>query len=342
MNLWADNVMRDATGDLAGDIVIEDGRARGTVKMTKPGDFFDKSYTFAVSFDVDVLGAAKPAAPKSDVPAGGLVADSHNGLPFPEGGEGFQSEGSQFRKQTSKTITADLKSVVDFYRRELASPDWTENKLAAKVEKASASLSFTGPSGGLEVQLKSAGDQTTIRLVSRDAQAAKQAGIFPPPGKGRLMIGNVSDNAITIAINKKDYNIAAKAGANDPKTGLNWEVAPGKIRSRDQAFSRKGSANWTRDRSSSAATQAWGLDDPANRRVLASSTRSLIRPRSDAGKSKGLQDFDKTACHFPRRSLFIFQMANGRGARSVIVFIARDKNQTCAVFLPLGPEPARR
>ena len=87
---------------------LEDGRARGTVKMTKPGEFFDKSYTFAVSSTSKSLGAAKSAVPKSDVPAGGLVADSHNGLPFPEGGEGFQSEGSQFRKQTSKTITADL------------------------------------------------------------------------------------------------------------------------------------------------------------------------------------------------------------------------------------------
>lgn len=228
MHLWADNVSVSGNSDLAGDIVIEDGRARGTVTMAKPGEFFDKSYTFAVSFDVDVLGAAKSAVPKSDAPAGGLVADSHNGLPFPEGGEGFQSEGSQFRKQTTKTIAADLKSVVDFYRRELASPNWTENKSAAKLEKTSATLSFTGPSGGLEVRLKSAGDQTSITLVSRDAQAAKQAGIFPPSGKGRLLIGNVSENAVAISINKKDYNIAAKAGADDPKTGMNWEVAPGK------------------------------------------------------------------------------------------------------------------
>ncbi len=28
-------------------------------------------------------------------------------------------------------------------------------------------------------------------------------------------------------INKQDYKVAAGAGAEDPKTGLNWEVAPG-------------------------------------------------------------------------------------------------------------------
>src|SRR5262249_13553573 len=168
-----------------------------------------------------------PPPPKADAPGSGLVADSHDGLPFPEGGEGFQSEGSNFRKQTSKTVTADLKAVIDFYRRELAAPDWTENKAAAKTEKTSATLSFTGPSGALTVRLKSEGDRTAIALVSRDAQAAKAAGVLPASGKARLIIGNGSENATTVTVNKRDYNVAAGAGAKDPKTGLNWEGAPG-------------------------------------------------------------------------------------------------------------------
>jgi hypothetical protein len=228
MNLWADNasISGSGSGDVTGDVVIEDGRARGTARMTKPGDFFGKKYTFNVSFDTDVLG--RPASPKSDAPASVLVSDSHNGLPFPEGGEGFQSESSKFRKQTSKTVTAESKAVIDFYRRELASADWTENKAAAKIDKASAKLSFTGPSGSLIVQLTSQGDQTAIALISRDAQAAKAAGVLPTSGKARLLIGNGAERAAVVAVNKRDYNIAAGAGANDPKTGLNWEVAPGK------------------------------------------------------------------------------------------------------------------
>lgn len=228
MHLWADNASISGSGDMAGDVVIEDGRARGTSRMTKPGEFFDKKYTFDVSFDVNVLGKPASAAPKSDAPAGGLVADSHNGLPFPEGGEGFQSEGSKFRKQTSKIVTADLKAVIDFYQRELASSGWTENKAAGKIERTSAKLLFTGPSGGLTVQLKSQGDQTAITLISRDAQAAKAAGILPASGKARLVIGNGSEKAAVVAVNKRDYKLAVGAGANDPKTGLNWEVAPGK------------------------------------------------------------------------------------------------------------------
>lgn len=228
MQLWADNTSISGNGDLAGDIVIEDGRARGTARMTKPGDFFDKPYTFEVSFDVEVLGKPASASPKSDAPAGGLVADSHDGLPFPEGGEGFQSEGSNFRKQTTTSIPAELNAVVEFYRRELASPDWTENKAATRINKTSATLSFTGPAGGLTVQLKSEDNQTAITLVSRDAQAARAAGVLPTAGKARLIIGNGSDNAASITVNKKNHTVAAGAGAEDPKTGLNLEVAPGK------------------------------------------------------------------------------------------------------------------
>lgn len=230
MNLWADNASISGSGssDVASDIVIEDGRARGTARMTKPGEFFDKKYRFEASFDVDVLGRPATAAPKSDGPGSGLVADSHDGLPFPEGGEGFQSQGSKFRKQTSKTVPAELKAVINFYQRELAATGWTENKAAAKLEKTSATLSFTGPAGGLTVQLKSAGNQTAIKLISRDGAAAKAAGVLPAPGKSRLIIGNTSENAAVVTVNKRDYNLAAGAGANDPKTGLNWEVAPGK------------------------------------------------------------------------------------------------------------------
>lgn len=226
INLWADNASISGNDDVSSDVVIEDGRARGSAKLTKPGEFFDKKYSFEVSFDATVLGAA--ASTNTTVPAGGLIADSHNGLPFPEGGDGYQSEGSPFRKQTSKTITAELKAVVDFYRRELASPNWTENKAAAKIDKASATLSFSGASGSLTVQLKSTGGQTAITLFSRDAQAAKAAGILPASGKAKLIIGNQTENPVTFAVNQKDYNIGALAGAKDPNTGLNWDVAPGK------------------------------------------------------------------------------------------------------------------
>ncbi|MBX3421130.1 MAG: hypothetical protein KF752_06195 [Pirellulaceae bacterium] len=227
--IWADNASISGNNENASEIVIEDGRARGTAKMLTPGEFFNKQYSFEVSFDTVVLGATITNSSPPNAPVEGLVADSHNGLPFPEGGEGYQSEGSNFRKQTSKTVPANLKSVIDFYRRELTAPAWTEIKEAAKIEPTSASLSFTGPDGSMLVQLTSEGDKTAIALISRDAQGAKAAGVLPGNGKGRLLVGNASEEAAAVTINKKAYTVAAGAGAEDPTSGLNFEVSPGKF-----------------------------------------------------------------------------------------------------------------
>lgn len=161
-------------------------------------------------------------------PTGGLVADSYKGLPIPEGYMGIQSEGSRFRTQTNTTVVAELKAIVDFYRRELASgewADWKENAADAEVEQQAAKLAFSGPTRNLFVQLKADGQETAITLVSRDAQAAKVAGMLPASGKARLVIGNASEKAVVITINNQEYKIAA--GAKDSKTRMNWEVAPG-------------------------------------------------------------------------------------------------------------------
>jgi hypothetical protein len=227
VSIWADNVSISGNSGLEGDLAIEDGRARGTARTAKTGDASDRDYNFEASFDVDVLGR-RITSPKA--PAGGLAADSHDGLPFPEGYKGIQSEGSRFRKQTSTTVVAKLNAVVDFYRRELPSGEWgewKENTATAKVEPQTARLTFSGPAGSLLVQLNANGPEVAITLASRDARAAKAAGVLPAPGKARLLIANASERATVITVNKREYRIAAGAGAADPKTGFNWEVAPG-------------------------------------------------------------------------------------------------------------------
>ncbi len=55
MDLWVDGVSVSSNADLAGDAIVEDGRARGTAKLTKPGEFFGKEYTFEVTFDAEVM-----------------------------------------------------------------------------------------------------------------------------------------------------------------------------------------------------------------------------------------------------------------------------------------------
>ena len=173
------------------NVVIEDGRARGTARMREPDEVMNREYNFEVSFDLNVLGKKAPAQTR---PAGSLIADAYNGLPIPEGHEGMMSEGSPFLKETKTTVAADLKAVVDFYRFEMTSGEWgqwNEDTTKAKFGQGTANLSFSGPSGNLEVGLDSKGKQTVITISGRD------------------------------------YTIKAGAGARDPKTGINWEVAPG-------------------------------------------------------------------------------------------------------------------
>ncbi len=55
MNLWHDNASMSGNSNLIGDVVVEDGRARGTVKLSKPDEFLGKTYSFDLTFDVEVL-----------------------------------------------------------------------------------------------------------------------------------------------------------------------------------------------------------------------------------------------------------------------------------------------
>ncbi|MBM3204130.1 hypothetical protein FJZ55_09540, partial [Candidatus Woesearchaeota archaeon] len=70
LELNADKTPGGGTGSaLAGSTLVEDGRARGTVKLKEPGSFFDKVYTAEISFDVTVLTReSSPAKQLTDAP----------------------------------------------------------------------------------------------------------------------------------------------------------------------------------------------------------------------------------------------------------------------------------
>ena len=55
MNLYSDGASLSSNSSMVGDVVIEDGRARGTVKLGKPSEFFGKTFSFEITFDVDVM-----------------------------------------------------------------------------------------------------------------------------------------------------------------------------------------------------------------------------------------------------------------------------------------------
>ena len=55
VSIWVDGASVSSNADLDGDVVINDGRVRGTAKLSEPGTVSDKTYNFNVSFDLEVM-----------------------------------------------------------------------------------------------------------------------------------------------------------------------------------------------------------------------------------------------------------------------------------------------
>lgn len=55
LNLYTDGASVSQNTNLVGDVIVEDGRARGTVKLDKAIDFAGKNINFDLTFDLDVL-----------------------------------------------------------------------------------------------------------------------------------------------------------------------------------------------------------------------------------------------------------------------------------------------
>lgn len=55
MNLYSDGASMSSNANLIGDVIVEDGRARGTGKLGKSEEFFGKTLSFEVTFDLEVI-----------------------------------------------------------------------------------------------------------------------------------------------------------------------------------------------------------------------------------------------------------------------------------------------
>jgi hypothetical protein len=231
--LYADglSINRGGTPDpdeVSVQATIGDGYASGKVAMKKPGEFFSKNYQFEVTFYAKIENAGESPAADSDAAPGELVAEEIDGLPIPDNNSNRSSQGSKYRKSIQTTVPAELKAVLEFYRRELGSRGWKEDSKAAAVEPEQAKLSFTGDDGELSVQLERQGKSVAINLTVRYTARAKADGLLPKPNQARLILGNISEKDVVIQVNKKEHKVAAGAGAKDPKDGIIVDLPPGK------------------------------------------------------------------------------------------------------------------
>jgi len=220
----------DGFDDPEGEIKIEQGRARGTIKMRQPKEVFDEPFQVSATIDAAVLtpntrlggAAAQPQVTRRESPFPGSE------LLLPDEVGNVQSEGSRYRKSTHAEIALEVPAIVSFYRTELAAQRWKEDE-TSRVGQAGdqAMLVFRNSTGKMTVKLQSQGQRTVIDVTFQDDAQAKRDGLLPEPGKARIVMANGHTRDVVIAIGKQDYPLKAGRGAQDPKTALNYSIAPG-------------------------------------------------------------------------------------------------------------------
>lgn len=234
--MYADGLSINRGGTVGPDfmdaeIVVKDGRARGKGVMKAPEKFFDQHYRIEATFDAKMAtGPADPNAPQTteEVPADGLIADEEDGLPFPDNKTSRLSTTTPFRKTVTVVVPSTVEAVSKFYLRELPKRGWKENAAATKIGAEEAALNFIGADGNLSVKLTHKEGDVTAVLATRNAAKAKAEGILPQANRGRLILGNASNQNVVLTINGQQYKLAAMKGAKDPKDGTTLHVLPGK------------------------------------------------------------------------------------------------------------------
>ncbi len=209
--------------DGVGEIKVEAGRVRGTLKMP-PMVVLSKPLSFTATIDAAILtpstrivGPDDPVL-RSEHP---MLGDSP--VPMPEGAEDVSRKGSNFRKTYSAVVAMSVDEVASFYRKELAKEGWKP----AGGDAGEGILRFKNQTMELSVTLKQKGGETAIEVVTRDVAAAKREGLFPEPEMGRLIFANGHTVGVVFTIGETDYNLAAGQGTRDPKQALNYSVPPG-------------------------------------------------------------------------------------------------------------------
>ena len=157
-----------------------------------------------------------------------LTAEDKDGFPIPSDHSASGTESTLFRKSVDVSVSANVSSVVAFYRTELGKKGWKEQADKSVVKDDAADLVFDSPDGPVKLQIKRNADLTTATLSTRDQAAASKSPLYPKPGQVKVMLGNITDKAASVTIGSKHVKVPANAGGQEPN-GPTVDLAPGKI-----------------------------------------------------------------------------------------------------------------
>jgi hypothetical protein len=206
------------------EMMVEADRVRGTLKMPPKEIFRGEKLSFTATVDAAIITPSTrisgPGDPieKSDFP---ILATSP--VAFPDGIENAGREGSKFRQTYTALVRKPLANVAAFYRQELAAKGYAPAEKAPTGEP----MQFKNDKLEFSVALKPLGQKTTVEVVTRDIALARQEGLLPEPGKGRIVLGNANNAPVVFSIGNANYSLKAEQGAKDYQQAVNQSLAPG-------------------------------------------------------------------------------------------------------------------
>ena len=173
-----------------------------------------------------VSKAAKQAAAAG--PDVELTAEDSNGIPIPSEHTSSGNEQTLFRKNVDVTVSANVASVVKFFRTELTKKGWKEQVDKTSVNETSAELTFDTDTGPVPLKITRDGENTNATLSIRDTESAKKSPLFPKPGQVKIAMGNITENNAVLIIGGKNIKVPANSGSKKPD-GPTLDLPPGKI-----------------------------------------------------------------------------------------------------------------
>ncbi|MFO0428955.1 MAG: hypothetical protein ACK526_20485 [Planctomyces sp.] len=238
--------------EILADVQTQDGRLKGTLKMDKPQDFFDKPFLVELTIDVPMATVSGQSA--SGASPDVMVLDETFDFPVPTGTSGKSQESSPYRTTITTSHSQSLDAIVKFYEDALPMAGWKIASRDTKPGADSAMLFCLDPERSLTIRMKREGDTTSLSLIGRNEKTARAAGVVPPQGKFKLFIGNASESDVTVEVAGKSYNLKAGEGSEDPKQARKIDLAPGRHR---MTVKEKGGASDSEEIEGASGT-AWG------------------------------------------------------------------------------------
>ncbi len=206
---------------------VAEGRIRGKLNYTDSEDE-NRDFSFTATVDAAVM------TPDTALAGGGVAAVSAGegefvdiAPPMPDEAEDFSRTGTNFSKTYTATVRQSVGRIAAFYRDALTSGEWQEID-APSASGSGEVLRFRNSVGTMTVRLAPKGSQTEISITKQDQNLAREQGVLPEPGKGRLILANAHNVGVVYTIGKRDYRVRAGRGGEDLKDALNYSVQPGK------------------------------------------------------------------------------------------------------------------